>query len=99
MNLVGIDEDFSDDKSDVSALTNKTSKSTRGKHADKHCLICKKVISGKNWRVHVKKVHNGETPTFKKRAMVDPNQGKFLGFLLGGQRAYFSRLLGGQKFF
>ena len=61
----------------MSGLTNKTSKSTRGKHTNKHCLMCNKAISGNNWSVHVKKVHNGEIPNFEKRIMIDSNYGKF----------------------
>jgi len=68
-----IDEDLSDDKSDASALTNKTTKSKSGKALDKHCLVCNKKISGKNWAVHVKKVHNGETPTFEKGSVMVQN--------------------------
>jgi hypothetical protein len=67
---VVIDEDFTDDKSNVSALTNK---SRSGKALDKHCLVCYKNISGKNWGIHVKKVHNGETTAFEKRSMMGQN--------------------------
>jgi hypothetical protein len=52
-----IAEDISDDKSDVSALTTKTNKTSR--HTNKHCFVCKKNISGANWNKHVAKVHKG----------------------------------------
>ena len=52
-------EDIPDDKSDVSALTTKTTKSKGGKALDKHCSVCKKTISGINWSTHIKKVHKG----------------------------------------
>ena len=54
-----IAEDIADDKSDVSAITTKTTKSKSGKALDKHCSVCKKTISGINWSTHIKKVHKG----------------------------------------
>ena len=55
------EEDIDDGKSDVSALTNKTSKSTKsksGKALDKHCPLCNlKLIRGKNWSRHCKDLH------------------------------------------
>ncbi len=53
--VTAIAGDIPDDKSDGSAITAKTNKTSR--HADKNCSVCKKTISGKNWAIHVKKVH------------------------------------------
>ena len=59
-----IAEDIADDKSDVSALTTKTNKTTGGKALDKRCSSCDKRISGTNWIKHVKSVHKGWAPPF-----------------------------------
>jgi hypothetical protein len=57
-NSSAVAEDFSDDKSNVSALTTKTNKTTSGKALDKHCPLCNlKLIRGKNWSRHCKDLH------------------------------------------
>jgi hypothetical protein len=57
--VAAIDGDVPDDKSDVSALTNKTTMTQRGKHADKHCPLCDfKLVPGKNWSRHCKGFHD-----------------------------------------
>jgi hypothetical protein len=56
-------------RSEVSAITTKTNK-TSGNHVDKYCLACTKKISGKNWGVHVTKVHNGVAPPFTRQEKV-----------------------------
>ena len=51
-------EDIPDDKSDVSALTNRTTMTQRGKHVDKHCSFCDfKLIRGDHWARHCKSFH------------------------------------------
>ena len=63
------DEDIDDEKSCVSALKNKTSKSTMsksGKALNKLCLLCDKKISGNNWAANVWTVHNNVVPSFEK---------------------------------
>ena len=77
-------EKFDDTKSDISALTTKT---TRGKHVNKHCFLCNfRLIPGKNWARH--------RDTFHKDVEVqgikcDPNcshcNGKHFQILLGGK--------------
>ena len=39
-NLAAVAKDFSENKSDVSAFTSKTTKSKGGKALDKHCALC-----------------------------------------------------------
>jgi len=49
------DDILDDGKSDISALTTKT---TRGKHLDKHCPLCNfKLIPGKKWSRHHETFH------------------------------------------
>ena len=53
-----IDGEVPDDKSDVSALTTKTTKSKGGKTLDKHCPLCDfKLVRGDNWARHCKSFH------------------------------------------
>ena len=72
-----IAEDIADDKSDVSAITTKTTKSKSGKALDKHCSVCDKTLSGANWNKHVVKVHKGLEASFSVVKGDIKNEGKY----------------------
>jgi hypothetical protein len=62
-----INDKFNDGISDVSAVTNKTSKSRSGKSTDKHCLLCDfKFVKGSNWSRHCKDLHKGDNTQGRK---------------------------------
>jgi hypothetical protein len=49
---------FDEGKSDVSAITTKTNKTTGGKALDKHCPLCDfKLVPGKKWSRHCGSFH------------------------------------------
>jgi len=75
-----IEDRSNDEKSDISTLTTKTTK-TRGKHLDKYCPACCKTIKGSNWSKHIKNVHDREAFEFERRPKMSPNygKGKFIG--------------------
>jgi hypothetical protein len=104
--VAAIDVDVPDDKSDVSALTTKTSKSKSGKALDKHCSVCNKTLSGANWNKHVGKVHKGLEPSFSVVKGDIKNEGKYCFELLSwrpGARTWWPKAhtwcssLGGQS--
>lgn len=42
------------------------------RHIDKICQVCQKIVSGRNWAVHVTKRHRGENPGFDLAATKIP---------------------------